>query len=385
MEAHLPVALAALTLLLWLSAAWDVLRGNRRLRRLATLSAPEPADWPRVSVVFTARNEGHTVGAAVPTMLALDYPDLELIAVDDRSDDNTGAELERLAATDPRMKVIHLTELPAGWLGKTHGLQRGGAAATGEWILFTDADIHFLQPDVLRRAVGYARANSIDHLSAIPRLHEQGNWLGICVGGFSLNFALFLRPWRITDPRSPSHGGIGAFNLVRASTYHKLGGHEPLRFRPDDDVKLGKLMKAGGFSEMVHGADALSVAWYASTGELIRGLTKNAFPGCDYRIWLVLGSVAAHLIFFVWPVAALVVATGLAWQLDVAAVVIMLGVAVDNQRFDGGRGWHGLFFPVGTLVLDYILLRSMVVTIARGGITWRGTHYPLRELKRNRL
>ena len=384
MNAPLPTALAALTLLLWLGVAWEVLRGNRRLKHLATLTTPEPASWPRVTLVFTARNEGRTVGASVPTMLQLDYPDLELIAVNDRSEDDTGAELDRLAATDPRLKVIHVKELTPGWLGKTHGLQLGGEAATGEWILFTDADIHF-QPDVLRRAVAYARANNLDHLAAMPELTGHGPWLGICVGAFSLNFALFVLPWRVADPRSPSHGGVGAFNLVRASTYRKLDGHEPLRYRPDDDLKLGKLMKAGGWSEMMLGAGAISVAWYASVGELIRGLTKNAFAGTDYRIWFVLGGVAAHLLFFIWPVVALGLTAGLAWKLYLAAVVLMLGVAADNQRFDGGRGWHGLFSPVGTLMLDYILLRSMVVTLWQRGIIWRGTHYALRDLKANRL
>ncbi len=377
-------ALAVLTLLLWLGAAWEMIRGNRRLRRLATLPMPGVTSWPRVSLVFTARNEGRTVGAAVPTMLGLDYPDLELIAINDRSEDNTGAELDKLAAADPRLKVIHVKELPPGWLGKTHGLQRGGEQASGEWILFTDADVHF-QPGVLRRAVAHARANNLDHLAAVPELTGHGPVLGICVGAFSLIFALFLRPWRVPDPRSPCHGGVGAFNLVRTSTYRKLGGHKPLHYRPDDDIKLGKLMKAGGWSEMVLGAGAISVAWYATVGELVRGLTKNAFAGTDYRIWLMLGAVAAHLIFFVWPVAALGLAAGLAQGLYLAAVVIMLGVAVDNQRFAGGRWWHGLFFPAGLLVLDYILLRSMVVTLWQRGIIWRGTHYPLRELKANRL
>lgn len=384
MEVTLSTALAALTLLLWFGAAREVMRGNRRLRRLAALPLPTETSWPRVSLVFTARNEGRTVGAAVPTMLGLDYPDLELIAVNDRSEDDTGAELIRLAAADPRLKVIHVKELPPGWLGKTHGLQLGGEAATGEWILFTDADVHF-RPDVLRRAVAHARGHNLDHLAVMPELAGHGSVLGICVGAFSLIFALFVRPWRVPDPRSPCHGGVGAFNLVRVSTYRKLGGHEPLRCRPDDDLKLGKLMKAGGWSEMMLGAGAVSVAWYATVGELVRGLTKNAFAGTDYRIWVVLGGVAAHGIFFLWPCAALFLTAGPARGLSLAAGVVMLGVAVDNQRFDGGRGWHGLFFPAGLLVLDYILLRSMVVTLWQRGITWRGTHYPLHALRANRL
>jgi cellulose synthase/poly-beta-1,6-N-acetylglucosamine synthase-like glycosyltransferase len=243
-----PTVLAAFTLLAWLGLALVVMRGNRRLRRLATLAAPVPTAWPRVSLVLAARNEGATIGAAVPTMLALDYPALELIAVNDRSEDDTGAVLDRLAAADPRLRVVHLRELPAGWMGKNHALHTGAEQAAGEWILFTDADIHFA-PDALRRAVAYARAQAIDHLAAVPQLSEHGHLLGICVNAFSFAFTVGIRPWLIPDPRSPAHGGVGAFNLVRAATYRKLGGHQRLRLRPDDDIKLGKVMKGGGFSE----------------------------------------------------------------------------------------------------------------------------------------
>jgi glycosyltransferase involved in cell wall biosynthesis len=379
------LALALLTLVLWLGAAWEVMRGNRRLPRLAALDRPAPARWPRVSLVFAARNEGRTVGAAVPTMLALDYPDLELVAVDDRSEDDTGRVLDALAAREPRLRVDHVRALPPGWLGKNHALHHGAAQATGDWILFTDADIHF-SPDALRRAVAFAEAEGLDHLAATPRLHGHGGALGVCVAAFSLVFAMFLRPWRIADPRSAAHGGIGAFNLVRAATYRRLGGHEPIRLRPDDDIRLGKLMKSGGRSAFALGAGALSVAWYASVGELVRGLTKNTYAGVDYRAWMILGGVAAHVLFFLWPLAALFLApTGVERALAAAAVAVMLAVAIDNTRFDGGRWWHGALFPLGLLVLDYVMLRSMVVTHWQGGITWRGTHYPLAELRRNRL
>lgn len=376
--------LALATLALWIGAAIDVMRGNRRLTRLADVRAPAPARWPRVSIVFAARNEGRTVGAAAPSMLALDYPDFEVIAVNDRSEDDTGAVLERLAADEPRLRVDHVRELPAGWLGKNHALHHGAARATGDWVLFTDADIHFA-PAALRHAIAHAEAAKLDHLAAVPRLHGNGAALGVCVGAFSLIFAMFLRPWRTLDPRSPAHGGVGAFNLVRTATYRRLGGHEPLRLRPDDDVKLGKLMKSGGRSEFALGAGAISVAWYATVGELVRGLTKNIYAGVDYRAWMILGGVAAHVIFFHWPLAALALTSGATWLCYAGAVVAMFAVAVDNTRFDGGRWWWGLFFPAGLAVLDYILLRSMVVTHWQRGIVWRGTHYPLRDLRANRL
>ena len=385
MNADSSLLLPALTVALWLGATWEVLRGNRRLPRLATDRSPAPTRWPRVSLVFAARNESATVEAAAATMLALDYPDLELIAVNDRSEDDTGARLAALAAHEPRLHVDHVRELPRGWLGKNHALHHGAARATGEWILFTDADVHFA-PDALRRAIALAAARRLDHLTATPRLHGAGDALGVCVGAFSLIFALFLRPWKIADPRSAAHGGIGAFNLVRAAAYRHAGGHEPIRLRPDDDVQLGRLLKLrGGRSDFALGAEVLSVSWYANVGELIRGLTKNVFAGVDYRAWMIVGGVAAHALFFFAPLVALGTASGTAWMLNATAVALMWLVAVDNTRFDGGRWWWGLLFPVGLVVLDYIMLRSMVVTLAQRGITWRGTHYPLAELRKNRL
>lgn len=380
---------AALILFCWLVIAGEMLRGNRRMKRLAGLPLREPAGgWPRVSLVFAARNEGHTVGAAAQTMLALDYPALELVAVDDRSEDDTGAVLDRLAPRDSRLRVDHIRALPPGWLGKNHALHHGAARATSEWILFTDADIHFA-PDALRRAVAYAQSAQLDHLAAVPQLHSAGrpgaHRLGICVNGFSFLFTLGLQPWRISDPRSRAHGGVGAFNLVRAVTYRKLGGHAPLRMRPDDDLKLGKLMKSGGRSEFALGAGAISVEWYPSVRAMIHGLTKNAYAGTDYRFWVPPLGVALMLAAFVWPVAALFLCTGIVCYLYAASTALMLLLGCHQTRFTGGRWWHGLFLPAGVAVFGFILLRSQFVTHWTRGITWRSTHYPLRDLKANRL
>jgi cellulose synthase/poly-beta-1,6-N-acetylglucosamine synthase-like glycosyltransferase len=375
---------AALTSLTWLVLALLVMTGNRRLRRLARLRAPEPTAWPRVSIVIAARNEAATVGAALPTVFAKDYPELEFIVVNDRSEDDTGAILDRIAAAEPRLRVVHVRELPAGWIGKNHALHLGAQQATGEWILFTDADVHFA-PDALARAVAYGRANSLDHIAAVPHLSGTSHPLGICVNAFSFAFMVGLRPWQVPDPRSGAHAGVGAFNLVRASTYRKLGGHEPLRLRPDDDIKLGKLMKAGGFSEFMLGDGAVTVAWYHTVGDMVRGLTKNAYAAADYRLGMPLLGALLTVVLYLWPIAALAFTTGHALWLNAGSIVVMLALGCDQTRFTGGRWWHGLFLPFGMTVFAYALLRSQAVTLWTGGITWRGTHYSLYELRENRL
>ena len=382
MTALLPTLLP---FLFWVVAAITVARGNRRLRRLADLAPPAPARWPRVSVVFAARNEGATIGAAVPTMVALDYPDFELIAVDDRSEDSTGPQLDALAARDPRLKVDHIATLPPGWLGKTHALHHGAGRATGEWILFTDADIHF-ERDVLRRAVAQAEADRLDLLAAVPALHEHGLLLGACVNAFSFSFMLALQPWRIREPRAFAHGSVGAFGLVRASRYRELGGHTAIRLRPDDDVKLGKLFKRDGARcDFMLGAGAISVSWYDSVSAMVHGLTKNAYAGADYRWWAPPLGVLAQVAVFLWPWAALFVTDGTARLLAAGSVIVMIALGIDQTRFSGGRWIHGLLLPFGVAVFGYTLLRSMIVTHWTGGITWRGTHYPLAELRANRV
>ncbi len=353
------------------------------MRRLATLPHPAPPRWPKVSIVFAARNEAATLGAAVPTMCALDYPDYEVIAVNDRSEDDTGAVLDRLAATHPRLRVHHVHALPPGWIGKNHALHHGAAQAAGEFILFTDADIHF-ESGALRRAVACAVAEHKDLLAAVPALHEHGWLLGVCVNAFSFSFTIGIQPWKIPDPESAAFGSVGAFGLVRAAKYHELGGHEPIRLRPDDDVKLGKhFKKHGARCELLLGAGALSVEWYESVGAMVHGLTKNSYAGADYRWWVPPLGAAAQAGLFLWPWVALFVVSGPAWWCYPGCVALMIAAGVDQTRFAGGHWTHGLLLPVGVAVFSYILLRSMVVTHWTGGIRWRGTHYPLAQLKAN--
>src|SRR5690606_31145145 len=146
------------------------------------------------------------------------YPDFEIVAVDDRSTDATGAILDRLAAEDPRLRVVHIAELPPGWLGKNHALWLGARESTGQWLLFTDADV-VLEPTALGRAVEFARTRGLDHLTVAPQLVLPSLAVQAFVGTFLTLFSLFARPWRCRDPRSRAHLGIGAFNLLRREAY----------------------------------------------------------------------------------------------------------------------------------------------------------------------
>lgn len=384
--------------LFWLSAAalallavllLDVLSGWGSVPDLGAVpdddTLPGGAPWPRLSVVVAARDEERHAERAMTSLLALDYPDLEIVAVDDRSTDATGAILDRLAARDARLRVVHVRALPGGWLGKNHALQRGAEGATGDLVLFTDADVVF-RPRALRKAVRLFTERGADHLALIPDIHVPGVLASGFVATFGLFFTVFTRPWKVSDPKSGAHLGVGAFNLVRSASWRAVGGHATIALRPDDDLKLGKILKRGGFRALVAtGCDEATVEWYATLREAVRGLEKNMFAGVEYSVPVVVLSTAMLFLVWLWPFAGVVVATGAARWMCAAAVGVEFALYVYANARTRVRPWMFVLFPFGALLFCYCSWRSMVLALVRGGILWRGTLYPLAALRENRV
>lgn len=345
--------------------------------------APAAGDaLPALTVVLAARNEEGAIEHAVRSLLAQDYPSLAIVAVDDRSTDRTGALLDRLAAEDARLSVVHLTELPAGWLGKTHALWLGASRAPGEFLLFTDGDVVF-ERQALRRAIARAGRERLDHLAVAPEIHARGALLRASVAAFWFYFALAIPPWRVRDPRRPEAIGIGAFNLVRTRAYRQAGGHAAFPLRPDDDLALARAMKrAGARSEVLSGLGELAVEWYPSLTALVNGLQKNIFSGFEFRAGRALSAVAAMLVGHLLPFAAPFVTPSPArWLFAAAALLLVLQVGLAARS--AGLPWRsGLLFPLASLVWIVIVLRGTIVPLARGEIEWRGTRYRLEELRR---
>jgi len=365
--------LSALCLAGWLLALAVLVRGSRRVADAAGL-APAAQEHPRVSIVFAARNEAAALPAALESLLAIDWPALEIVAVDDRSSDDTGRILETFARRDPRLRVRCVDDLPRGWLGKTHALALGAARATGEWLLFTDADVIFA-PAGVRCALGHAFTHRLDHIAAAPGLRAPTAGLRLALPAFALGFGLALRPWRGC--------GIGAFNLVRRGAFEAIGGLRDAALRADDDIALGEALRRGGFRQsIVDGRGLASVTWYPDLPALFRGLEKNAFAAFGYRVATCLGALAAVLFFAAWPWAGLALAAGPAGAgLAGAALAtsLFLGTAA-ARRLSLAPGW-GLGISAGLGLLAAITLNSLVRTLAAGGIRWRDTFYPLAELR----
>ncbi|HYW10153.1 MAG TPA: glycosyltransferase [Longimicrobium sp.] len=363
----------------------ELVRGNRHLGFLAHVPTLDDSDLPMVSAIVAARDEERGMEAALRSLLAQDLARFEVIVVDDRSTDRTGEILDRMAAAEPRLRVLHVAELPAGWLGKNHALHLGAAQARGELLVFTDADI-VMTPDTVRRAASHAVRRRLDHLTMAPRVHMPGFLLQAFGVVFGIFFIVFTRPWKASDPRSRSHVGIGAFNLVRADAYQRIGTHRAIAMRPDDDLKLGKLVKKNGLrQDFLVASEHIAVEWYASVREAVRGLRKNGFAGLDYRMELVIGSTLTLLVVFVWPFLAIFVTDGATRTLYAVAVAAILAIYVGAARHQRVPVVGAIAFPVASLLFVVVIWNATLYALRHRGIEWRGTHYPLDELRANRI
>lgn len=368
--------LSAIVLLVWLIASVVVTYGGVKLRRLDRFApAGDATGLPSFTIVVPARNEASTLEPAMRSLLALDYPHLEIIAVDDRSEDGTGTLLDGF--DDPRLTVLHVRDLPTGWLGKNHALDMGARQATGDWLLFTDADIVFA-PDTLRRAAAALIQTNADHLCALPRLTGASPALKIALPVFSLCFALAQRPWRASDPGSRAYIGIGAFNLVRKAAYAAIGGHGRIATAPHDDLELGKLLKRAGYrQECLLADEALSVQWYRTLPQFVRGLEKGAFAALDYRLSLVVLISLGLLASFLWPFAGLFLLHGAALLLDTLAAAVILTLGAHGAHRLHFSPVYGLAYPMGAVIMVATLWNSALRIRGRGGLVWRGTFYPI--------
>lgn len=358
--------------------------GRSRIRAAGRLPIREPAVWPSVSVIVAARNEAAGIEAALASMLSLDYPNLEWIVVDDRSDDDTPRVLAAMKARHPQLEVVRVNALPKGWLGKNHALNEGVRRAKGEYLLFTDADVIYKNPSVLRPLLPQLLADKTDHATLLPRIYSRSFFCDAFISFFGMQFMIYFRPWAVPNPKSKAFVGVGAFNLVRRAALEKAGGMEAIRLRPDDDVKLGKILKRAGFrSELFTATREIECEWHTSLGSCLTGLEKSIFPGFDYKLWRVVVGFAANFLFHLLPFLLLFFAgpAEAPWAWGAVALQVITVGWIAHIRDLGA--YHGFLTPLSTAFCLWALVRNTYVVYRRGGLQWRGTFYALSELEQN--
>jgi hypothetical protein len=354
------------------------LRWARRLPALRDLPNDLYEKPMRCSVIIAARNEEARIDQTIRLILAQSGVQVEVIVVDDRSTDRTCEILERLAAEDARVRVRRVETLPDGWLGKCYACHTGASTATGEWLLFTDADC-WLKVDVIARALRVAAREKIGHVALTPGAAPET----IPGRAWHLAFLISFANWfsGVNRDKPKAYFGMGAFNLVQAAMYQGFGGYQALRLTMLDDVRLGLLVRrAGGRTRAFIGGDDVACHWGRTARAMIKLMEKNYFAALDYRTGAVIGGGIIAALITVLTIAGPFTGTWAGVAAPFAWFSMALPAAVCAHRLGWGIG-GALMTPFVFPLLFYAMLRSAKVTLRQGGIWWRETFYSLEQLR----
>lgn len=380
--------------LAWLLATawmWKAATAARGLPRIPNLLEPKfnlaPAGDPSITVIVPARDEQDALPGCLRSLIEQDYANLRIIAVDDRSTDATGAIIDALATEHPkRLRALHVQQLPANWLGKPHAMAMAARDAITmdrpKYLLFTDADV-FFDPQAIRRSLAQAVATEADHFVTFPTPLVKSAGEGMLLGYLGVMGLWATRPWKASDPKAKRDSiGIGAFNLLRTEAYGKLGGFEALRMEILEDLMLARRVKLAGLRQRVAIAPGMvSLHWAPGALGVIHVMTKNLFAVFRFRIALVLAACAGFALLCLGPFVFLgFQQTRLPAVLALGAVAILYILSARHSKISP---WYVFLFPAGAAMFLYSLLRSALTTLRAGGVTWRGTFYPLGDLRKN--
>ena len=364
--------------IIWYIIAILFLIGKLRTKTISSLSITEE-NLPKLSIVIAAKDEEKEIESSLKSILTQNYQNLEIIVVNDRSTDLTGSILEMLQKEFSNLKVETITQLPQNWLGKNHALWNGANKATGDYILFTDADVKYSK-NCLRKVSSDVHANKIEFASCFPDFISNGFWESV----FNLNFAILLslriKFWSVSNPNSSSFCGIGAFNLVKRESYFKMGGHAKLPLEVADDMVLAKLMKQSGAKSVLYsGKNELSVKWQSGgLKSVIKGIEKNAFSGFNYSWIKLIFQMTNLLIVSCIPFAAFLID----WKLGIFSILPIYFIYQINKHFQNNSVFYFLTFPIGALLLTYASVRSALIITLNGSVNWRDTKYSSELLKK---
>ena len=350
---------------------------------------PPPSNAPLISVCIPARNEERNIRPCVEAVLAQDYPNFEVIVLDDRSIDSTPVILADMASRDLRLRSINGSDLPKGWAGKPHALHQASAVARGEWLCFIDADT-FLSPATLSSCYAKAHETQTDMLTIMTFQILGTFWekvvMPLVMTGLSAGFS----PRKVNDPKRKDAIANGQFILVKRTVYDAIGGHESVKGSIVEDKAIAEQVKWNGYRLIV--ADGMKMAhtrMYTSLPEMWEGWTKNIYLGLrDQPSLMALGVFGAFLAMIVslvlpaWPLLGVFwYWNGGGWMaMTVILESILLWAYMIYARSIialkmGISPWYSLTTPLGAAVFGAMMFTSAWNVLSRKGVTWKGRVY----------
>jgi len=368
----------------WLMQLVASIRVVRSVPVLEKIPAQDLATWPKVSVIMPARNEEKKMEKALGTRLLDDYPDIEYIIVDDRSTDRTGQIAEDIAKRDPRVRVLHVQELPSDWLGKLHAMEQGAKIAAGQWLLFSDIDVHVL-PGTVRKAIAFAEHHEVDHLPIMPEIYPVSFFVDIFSTIFARMISLGGRLWEVEDPDSTAAVGSGSFNLVRRCAFDRAGGFREIHLDQLDDIALGMILKGTGSRQvLMNGRKHLGVRMYESLREAMIAVERPTYTALGNFSFVRLFIAGWMILWLELSPFLAFVPLGIPFHYFVAGTMVGISIITSllMNKWYGRPIWSVFFNPVGAVIMVIMIWRSGVLGAMRGGVYWRGTFYSAELLKK---
>jgi chlorobactene glucosyltransferase len=380
------VALSALMVAVWATRVVAVYSARSRGPVLSRDTISDAAPSGLVSIILPAKDEEANIRDALRTLQAQDYAELEIIVVDDRSRDRTAEIVREVAAADPRVRLVQLSDLPPGWFGKPHAMHVGAGGARGEWLLFVDADCR-QAPHSARAAINFLAANQGDMLSVWPVLEMHGFWENAVLPVAGSVLVAWFRPGWVNDPQRRTAFANGQYILIRRSTYEAVGGYEAVRDQLVEDIALARRVKRLGHRLWnTVGTDLFTTRMYDSPAAMYKGWSRiysGAFPSVPWLVAVIvltaLFTLAPEVCLATAAVAMAGGAADLAWPalFLMNALVVPLMLVTMRQYMIAGRvnPWYLFYYPVSVVVVVGFELGALLRVLGLRSTTWRGTTY----------
>jgi chlorobactene glucosyltransferase len=374
----------------WIFIGWGMWRGRRLMTLVKRPADPLPREAPRVTILIPAKDEGERIRDCILSALRQDYPNFKVIAVNDRSTDDTGRIMDQIAATEPNLTVVHIQEgtLPDGWTGKCNALHNAVRQAEGDYLLFIDSDV-VVAKDALTATVSRTVRNNYDLLSFLPRIEAHGFWeaLLIPLAGFGVS-SMYVVAMTNKDYLKGTAFANGQYLFIKRSTYDAMGGHARVRDRFCEDVEIARYLKPQGYKvRITWGAEFASVRMYSSLPSIFKGWGRNFYAGSLGKPWRILAGIAVVLFscysvypalawgLYRWSHPAPTYAGQSAWlTASLAHFAIMTGLLMVVYAWSGNRKRLALLLPLSGAMLIGIFIRSLKMCLT-GKVEWRGTNY----------
>lgn len=338
------------------------------------ISIGTPKEFPLVSLIFTAKDEAQDLPRTLAAFEKINYPELEIIAVNDRSQDETGNILSSWKSKH-HFKFLNIEYLPEGWLGKTHALHKASQLASGKWLLLTDADVRF-SPYSISHAISRIQTQRLDFLSLAPHLNSPSFMTQATMEFFNFFFVLLMKPW-LSGQNKGKAIGVGSFNLISAELYRSIGGHETIRLSLDDDLQLAaKAKSSGGNLESLNGSKQIEIVFYRSLLEMQRGFEKNVIQAFDFSLPKAFFAIGFTYLVFALP---FFLSLKCPWFLPLFLLQITTHMVINHQF--GYPKWRALLLPLTSHIYIWTMLRSCILAKVRNAIIWRGQQVKLKVLK----